>query len=294
MSLSSENSSASVTRLSATSASPSSDDSSSLLQVEHLSWAVPTQNGRSEKHVLDDLSFSVKPGKFVGLIGPNGAGKSSLMRCIYRVTKPTAGSVHINGRNVWELSGKQAARTTAVILQEQNDYMGLTVYDVVAQGLTPHKGLFEWDNAEDKTMIASLLSEMELDSLAQQPFSNLSGGEKQRAFLARALLQSPQLLMMDEPTNHLDIHFQLEVLRKVKSLPITVFASFHDLNLAAAFCDELIVLEGGRLCAQGTPEQVLTEDLISKVYRNCCIVDQHPIDAHPRVSFAYHKSTEGV
>lgn len=268
--------------------------SSPLLNVERLGWTVPRRKGVNDKVILDDLSFSIAPGKFVGLIGPNGAGKSSLMRCIYRVTKPTSGSVSINGHNVWELSGKQAARTTAVILQEQNDYMGLTVYDVVAQGLTPHKGIFEWDSEEDKAKIASLLHEMELDDLAHQPFSYLSGGEKQRAFLARALVQSPQLLMMDEPTNHLDIHFQLEVLRKVKSLPITVCASFHDLNLAAAFCDELIVLEAGRLCAKGTPKEVLTEGLISRVYRTSCTVDQHPIDQHPRVSFAYHKTVKDL
>jgi len=264
---------------------------SPLLCVEHLNWTVPARKGKRTKAILDDVSFSIQPGKFVGLIGPNGAGKSSLMRCIYRVTRPTAGQVCINGQDVWAVSGKRAAKNTAVILQEQNDYMGLTVYDVVAQGLTPHKGLFEFDSAEDKARIVELLREMELDQLADQPFSILSGGEKQRAFLARALMQSPQLLIMDEPTNHLDIHFQLEVLRKVKALPFTVFASFHDLNLAAAFCDELIVLDGGRVCAQGTPEKVLTEDLISQVYRTCCIVDQHPIGGHPRVSFAYQNAT---
>lgn len=277
----------SVTSIALVSGMSSQIKNATMLRVEHLSWTAPSRGLASPVKILDDVSFKIEKGKFVGLIGPNGAGKSSLMRCVYRVTKPSEGEVFVDEQNVWELSAKQSALKTAVILQEQNDYMGLSVHDVIAQGLTPHKGLFEWNTRGDDALIAQLLKEMELSELAEKPFSVLSGGEKQRAYLARALLQKPQLLIMDEPTNHLDIHFQLEVLRKVKALPVTVFASFHDLNLAAAFCDEIIVLNHGKLCAQGSPEDVLKEDLISEVYRTCCVVDRHPLYDHPRVSFAF-------
>lgn len=262
--------------------------SCATLSVDNVSWAAPSSTRGKALPILSNVSLSIDNGKFVGLIGPNGAGKSTLLRTIYRACKPDSGKVLVNGKDIWTLSSKEAARNTAVILQEQNEYMGLTVRDVVAQGLNPHKGLFEWDTHSDRERITSLMLDMELQELQHRPFSIMSGGEKQRAFLARALLQSPELLLMDEPTNHLDIHFQLEVIRKVKALPMTVFASFHDLNLAAAFCDELIVIDHGKIVAQGTPSDILTEDLISKVYRTCSLVDTHPLHGHPRVSFAYH------
>ena len=260
-----------------------------MLDIQNISWSVPTRDsGGGRRRILDRINLRIDEGKFVGLIGPNGAGKSSLMRCVYRVHKPDSGEVFVNGQGIWSLSAKQAARQTAVILQEQSEHMGLTVRDVIAQGLTPHKGLFEMDSQHDVERIDRLIVEMELQAFEKALFANLSGGEKQRVFLARAILQEPRLLVMDEPTNHLDVHFQLEVLRLVKSMPLRVFASFHDLNLAAAFCDELCVIHQGKIVAYGTPQTVLTEDLISEVFRTCCVVDQHPLYGHPRVSYAYH------
>jgi iron complex transport system ATP-binding protein len=254
------------------------------LDIQGLCWDVPN----TQRRILDHIDLSIQEGKFVGLIGPNGAGKSSLMRSVYRVHKPSSGKVLVNGKDIWSISTKQAAQQTAVILQEQSEHMGLTVREVVAQGLTPHKGLFEPDSQQEMKRIDELIEEFELDSMSKSLFSNLSGGEKQRVFLARAIVQNPSLLIMDEPTNHLDIHFQLEVLRSVKAMPLTVFASFHDLNLAAAFCDELHVIHRGRIVASGSPQQVITEDMIGDVFRACCVVDQHPLYGHPRISYAYH------
>lgn len=253
------------------------------LDIQALSWDAPS----TQRRILDNVSLSIGEGKFVGLIGPNGAGKSSLMRSVYRVHKPSAGKVLVNGKDIWRISTKQAAQQTAVILQEQSEHMGLTVREVIAQGLTPHKGLFEADSLQDLARIDALIEEFELRELSKSLFSNLSGGEKQRVFLARAIIQNPSLLVMDEPTNHLDIHFQLEVLRSVKAMPLTVFASFHDLNLAAAFCDELHVIHQGRIVASGTPQSVITEDMIGDVFRACCLVDEHPLYGHPRISYAY-------
>jgi iron complex transport system ATP-binding protein len=264
-----------------------------VIEVSDLSWIV--RDGRkSTRAILKDINFRVSQGKFVGIIGPNGAGKSSLMRCLYRVQKPTTGQVCVGGSDIWQISSKQAAQQTAVILQEHSDHMGLTVREVIAQGLTPHKSLFEFDNADDNERIDALLCQTELTEMQNSPFSHLSGGEKQRAFLARAILQNPKLLVMDEPTNHLDIHFQLEVLKIVSRLPVTVFASFHDLNLAAAFCDELIVLDEGKLVSQGTPEEVLTEQMINSVYRTSSVVDRHPVHNYLRITYVYHNANDRV
>lgn len=258
------------------------NSSSSLLDVSELSWCA------DGKTILSEISFQIQNGQFVGLLGPNGAGKSSLMRCLYRVNEPTSGAVSFKGQNIWQYSAKQNAQNIAVILQEHNGHMGLTVKDVVALGLTPHKKLFERDTSTDIAVIQQVMQDVDLIDMQHSLFTHLSGGEKQRVMLARAIVQSPQLLIMDEPTNHLDVHYQVDMLQKVRQLNKTVLASFHDLNLAAAYCDWLLVLDKGRLVATGTPEQVLTEDLIGRIFKTCAVVDKHPIHNHPRISYAYH------
>ncbi len=255
----------------------------SLVEVKELSWQV------GDKRILDNISLQLRKHHFVGLIGPNGAGKSSLMRCLYRVNRPTKGTVTFAGQDIWQCSAREHARRVAVILQEHSDQLGLQVKDVVAQGLTPHKKLFEWDNANDQARMQLLMQQVDLTELWSAPFQLLSGGEKQRVMLARAMLQNPQLLIMDEPTNHLDVHYQVDVLRQVKRLGLTVLASFHDLNLAAAYCDWLLVMDQGKLIASGTPEQVLSEQLIREVFRTSAVVDTHPLNGHPRITYAYHE-----
>lgn len=257
-----------------------------FLEVRGVSWSADKQP------ILQNLEFTIQQGSFVGLIGPNGAGKSSLMRCIYGVNKPAQGDILLAGRDIWQTSPKLNARQIAVILQEQSDHLGLSVYEVVALALTPHKKLFEWDSRGDRSKIRAVLNAHDLLPLKDRLFAHLSGGEKQRVMLARAMLQAPQLLIMDEPTNHLDVHYQLEVLQKVKQKvkqdQLTVLASFHDLNLAAAFCDQIIVMQRGCISAIGTPAEVLTESMISDVFQTCAWVDQHPLDAHPRITYGYH------
>jgi iron complex transport system ATP-binding protein len=257
-----------------------------LLQVNKLSWSADNQC------ILQDIQFSIEQGKFVGLIGPNGAGKSSLMRCLYGVNRPDQGEVLFQDKDIWRCSAKENARKIAVILQEQSEHLGLSVYEVVALALTPHKKLFEWDNADDHRRILTVLQEQDLLPFKNRLFAHLSGGEKQRVMLARAMLQGPELLIMDEPTNHLDVHYQLEVLQKVKrqvkAERLTVLASFHDLNLAAAFCDQIIVLQKGTITAYGSPTDVLTESMISEVFQTCAWVDQHPLDQHPRITYGYY------
>lgn len=258
----------------------------SLLEVSNLGWEA------DGKAILQGLNFNLQAGEFVGVIGPNGAGKSSMMRCLYRVNRPAQGQILFKRQDIWQWSARENARQMAVILQEHSEHIGLTVRDIVALGLTPHKGLFERDNQQDRRQIDQVLKQLDLGAFEHAQFSRLSGGEKQRVMLARAILQKPELLIMDEPTNHLDVHYQIEILQKVKALELTVLASFHDLNLAAAFCDRLLVLENGHLVAQGAPAEVLTEDLISRVFKTCVVVDAHPLYAHPRINYAYHEGEE--
>ncbi|MFT7184897.1 MAG: iron complex transport system ATP-binding protein [Pseudohongiellaceae bacterium] len=254
-----------------------------LLTVENLSWGV------QDKEILSDINFDIKQGDFVGLIGPNGAGKSSLMRCLYRVNNPSKGCVAFNGQDIWQCSARMNAKNIAVILQDHTEQLGLTVTDVITQGLTPHKHMFEWDTPEDRRKIDILISEVDLSLLRDSPFNQLSGGEKQRVMLARAMLQNPQLLIMDEPTNHLDVHYQVELLQKVKKLAMTVLASFHDLNLAAAFCDAILLIDHGKILAYGKPEDVITEKNLNEIFNTKVVVDKHPMYAHPRITYAYHE-----
>ncbi|MFT7109325.1 MAG: iron complex transport system ATP-binding protein [Psychrobacter glaciei] len=255
-----------------------------ILDVHNLHWSA------GDIPILSDISFNIPKGAFVGLIGPNGAGKSSLMRCLYGVNKPQVGEIFLHNKNLLDMPARDQAKQVAVILQEHTTHMGLNVWDVVAQGLTPHKGLFEWTNKQDLKNIELAIEKMDLQSLKNQPFEQLSGGEKQRVMLARAQVQNPQLLIMDEPTNHLDVHYQIEVLNTVKKMDISVLASIHDLNLAAAFCDYLLVIDKGKIVDQGLPKDVLTENMISKVFKTCVSVDKHPLSSSDQVRITYSYS----
>jgi len=253
-----------------------------LLSVKGVSWHADGQL------ILDDISFSIAKGSFTGILGPNGAGKSSLLRCLYRYIKPDSGSVSFKQQDIWQqFAAYQYAQDIAVVLQESPSHFNLTVHDVVALGLIPHKGLFTREQASDTQKIACAIEQVGLTNKDQQNFEHLSGGEKQRALIARAIVQSPSLLIMDEPTSHLDVRYQIQVMELAKSLGITVIASFHDLNLASAMCDQLLVLDKGTLVKQGTPQQVITSEMLSDVFGVCAQVSLHFQHQVPHISYYY-------
>ncbi|MGY8828178.1 MAG: ABC transporter ATP-binding protein, partial [Pseudomonadales bacterium] len=208
-----------------------------------------------------------------------------LLRCAYRFQRPDQGSVELDGEALWSRSPRWCAQRVAVVLQEFPQDFGLTVAEVAAMGRTPHKGLFDGDDQADVALVEQALARVGLTEHKRQAFAHLSGGEKQRVLLARALVQQPTLLILDEPTNHLDPRYQLELLRLIKTLGLATLASFHDLNLAAAFCDRLYVLDHGRVVASGTPAEVLTEALLAEVYGVQALVDRHPLAGHPRITW---------
>lgn len=254
---------------------------SDLLTVEHLSWCT------DGNLILDDISFTVPQGSFMGILGPNGAGKSSLLRCLYRFVKPDQGKVSFKEHNIWQINANDYAKSVAVVLQETPSHFNLTVYDVVGLGLIPHKGIFERVNKADDEKIAQAIEQVGLAHKVRQNFEYLSGGEKQRALIARAIVQSPSLLIMDEPTSHLDVRYQIQIMALAKSLGITVIASFHDLNLASAMCDTLLVLNQGKLVCQGSPNEVLTKEMLSNVFGVCAHISEHHQHKVPHISYDY-------
>lgn len=252
-----------------------------LLKCHQVSWHT------ADQQILKDISFTIKSKQFVGLIGPNGAGKSTLLRCLYRYLKPSEGTVDFEGGDIWQMAATVYAQQVAVVLQETPHLFNLTVHDVVALGLLPHSSIFSKFSSNDEVKVYNALEQVGLTKKQYQNFEFLSGGEKQRAMIARAIVQSPKLLIMDEPTSHLDIKYQIEIMELAKSLDITVLASFHDLNLASALCDELLVLNEGQLASAGTPKDVLTESMLSDVFNVCAQVEPHPQHGAPHVTYFY-------
>ena len=188
---------------------------------------------RGGNDILRGVSLEVEPNEFVGIIGPNGSGKSTLLKCIYRVLKPQAGIVKLDGTDIRELSYKKSAQSIAVLAQHNYYNFEFSVQDVVLMGRSPHKRAMERDNAQDYAIVAQALETVGMADMAKRSFSTLSGGEQQRVILARALAQQTPCLILDEPTNHLDITYQLELMDIVQGLGRTVVAAIHDLNIAA-------------------------------------------------------------
>ena len=231
----------------------------------------------ASQRIVEEVSLAVAPGEIVGLIGPNGSGKSTLLRSIYRLLKPVAGYVQLGGDDVWQLSAREAARRTGVVVQETPSDFDFTVREVVEMGRTPHKGLLEADNQRDMAIVTDALRRVNMSAFGERSFNTLSGGEKQRVLVARALAQEPKLLVLDEPTNHLDIRYQLEILNLVRDLGITTLVTLHDLNLAATYCHRLYLLAEGRIVTAGTPEEVLTPEWVRTVYWVTAVSGPHPV-----------------
>ncbi|WP_060915840.1 ABC transporter ATP-binding protein [Microbacterium oleivorans] len=236
------------------------------LVAEHVSWR------RGGTLVVDDVSLAPTPGSVVGLLGPNGSGKSSLLRVLQGISHPDAGRVLLDGSDIRHQRRRDLARSVAAVTQHATTEVDLTVRDVVRLGRTPHASLWGSNGARDDAIVDAALAQAGLTAKSDSRWHSLSGGEQQRAQIARALAQETRELLLDEPTNHLDIRHQLELLTLVRSLPVTVVVALHDLNLAAMFCDEVLVMAAGRAVAAGPPAEVLTDGLIEEVYGVKCRV----------------------
>ena len=218
------------------------------------------------KNILADIDLSIKDNGIVGIIGPNGSGKSTLLKCIYRVLKPKTGTIFIDGKNINDYQFKETAKKMAVVAQHNDTHFDFNVLEMVLIGRSPHKKFMERDSAEDIELAYKALEQVNMKDFADRNFSSLSGGEKQRIILARALVQNTDCLILDEPTNHLDIKHQLHFMSLAKDLKITVISAIHDLNIAAMYCDKIYALKEGQIIASGSVNEVITEEVIKTLY----------------------------
>ncbi|MDO9378373.1 MAG: ABC transporter ATP-binding protein [Nocardioidaceae bacterium] len=246
------------------------------LAAHDVSWSVV---GRL---VVDGVSLHPEPGSTVGLLGPNGSGKSTLLRLLAGLRPPSAGAVELDGRPLTSLRRRSVARRVAVVEQESGTEQDLLVGDVVALGRIPHHRPWSGTTAADDAAVRRAAEHADVADRLDQPYRTLSGGERQRVQIARALAQEPTDLLLDEPTNHLDVSHQLDLLALVRRTPVTTVVALHDLNLAAMFCDQVVVLAEGRVVAAGPPAEVLSPGLVAEVYGVRAVVETLDGTTHVR------------
>lgn len=249
------------------------------LEIQDLSFSY------GEKTAIGPISLQVDRGEFVGLIGPNGSGKSTVLKNVYRALTPDSGKILLDGENLLTMPYRKSAQKLAVVGQENEAPFDFLVEEIVAMGRSPHKKLFDVDTAHDKAIVHHALEHLGMENLGKRSYQSLSGGEKQRVLLARAIAQESDFFILDEPTNHLDISYQMQIFDFIKRLNVTVLSAVHDLNMAALYCDRIYVLKGGKILLQGTPEEVLTPEHIFEVYGVRSSVVRHPATGRPAITF---------
>ncbi|GHI01193.1 ABC transporter ATP-binding protein [Neobacillus kokaensis] len=238
--------------------------------------------------VLEEISFSVNRGECLGIIGPNGSGKSTLLKLLSGVESATAGKIEVNGKQIEQYPRKDLAKWLAVLQQESLPPIGFTVREVIEMGRFPFQNwLGGEEEADIERLIDSILDKMGLNDLSDRHLENLSGGERQRVALGKTMAQQPKLLMLDEPTTYLDIGHQILLMDRIREWQLeddlTVISVLHDLNIAALYCDSLLLLHNGRVVAAGSPEDIIRTDLIEEVYGTAPIVMNHPVYGLPQI-----------
>jgi len=259
-----------------------------------FSYGHPGKGRSVNGWVLDGLTFEVRPGEILGVLGPNGSGKSSLLKILAKVLRPQEGSVKLFGHELIGMPQHEVARAVALVPQESQITFPFSITEMVLMGRFPHHrrniGLsgLGWEGPEDIRVAAAAMRETDVLHLAHRSITDVSGGERQRAVIARALTQEPNVLLLDEPTAFLDLHHQLDICSILRRLNeergLTVILVSHDLNLAGQYCDRLLLLDKGRIARLGAPEDVMTPEVLEEVYRCQVLVDRHPQSGLPRVT----------
>ncbi|KGN01634.1 iron ABC transporter ATP-binding protein [Clostridium novyi A str. 4570] len=226
--------------------------------------------GYDDKVIVKDFSLHVKKGDMLTIIGPNGSGKSTVLKAVGRLLKPMDGVVYLDGKLLQEMNNKEIAKEMACLSQHNSAPKDMTIRKIVSFGRNPHKNWFQGLNKEDEDIVTWAIEKTNLSHMENKNISDISGGERQRAWIAMALAQKPKVLLLDEPTTYLDINNQIEILELVKELNeklnLTVVMVLHDLNQAAKYSSEVLVLKNGEIKAQGKPEDILDKSLIRSVY----------------------------
>jgi len=241
--------------------------------------------GYNHQAILQNVSMKAGPGQILGLVGPNGSGKSTLIKGMTRVIDLFSGRISIDGRDIKTVKRDELARLVATVPQSPPLPGAFTAFEVVLMGRTPHLGLLRYEGGKDLAIAWQAMEATHTQSFAERRVSELSGGERQRLVIARALTQQPKAMLLDEPTANLDINHQVEILNLVKSLcreqSLTVIIALHDLNLAAQYCDWMVMLNGGKVYAEGKPPDIITAPNIKKVYGAEVLVYPHPVNKLP-------------
>ncbi|THV33650.1 ABC transporter ATP-binding protein [Glycomyces buryatensis] len=230
------------------------------------------------------VEFDARDGAVTGLVGPNGSGKSSLLGAVSGAIRRAGGTIMVGGDDLGSLRPRERAKRLASVAQEEHGEFPLTVWESVLLGRSVHRGGWSSYTPDDKAVAAEAMRRTGITEFAERPLGDLSGGERQRALIARALTQDATHLLLDEPTNHLDVRYQHEILSLVAELPLCTVAVLHDLNLAARYCDRLILLDGGAIAADGDPDKVLRPEVIEPVYR--IATRRVDIDGVPQLLFS--------
>ena len=235
----------------------------SILEIENLTYKI------DDSLISDSINIKFEENTFTGIIGPNGSGKSTLLKQIYRVLKPTKGKIFFDGIDIEDISSKKMARQMAVLPQENQSDFDYTVREIILMGRFPYHSFFMGDHDFDVdiNLMKKYLDIVGLRDQENQYFKTLSGGEKQRVLLARALVQEAELLILDEVTNHLDIGYQYKVLEILKDLNMTIISAIHDLNLAMKFCDQVVIIDKGRIIVTGNPKDIITRENLKEIFK---------------------------
>lgn len=249
------------------------------VKVENLKFSY------GNKIILKDISLNFDKGKFYSIIGPNGSGKSTLIKNLSKILPPMANSVFIDKIDISTINNKKLSQKISVIPQDIKIEYDFTVFDVVMMGRSPYKRRFEDFNVEDEKIVEKYMKATNTWYLKDKLITELSGGESQRVIAARALTQETDIILLDEPTSHLDIQYQIEFLKIFKNLRMNkvIIAVLHDLNLAATFSDEIILINKGEIISKGTPWQVINKENIKNVYNLSVEVFENPINKCPYI-----------
>ena len=243
--------------------------------------------GYGDHIVLDGVSLDVAPGEFIGLIGPNGCGKTTLLRVITGVLPARSGRILVQNEPLPRIPRRRLAGIMACLSQDLALDLGFTVREIALMGRSPHLPLLGQETRRDIDIAEEAMTLADVAHLADRPITEISGGERQRAFIAMCLAQQPQIFLLDEPTSHLDVGHQLAILDLIHRLNqqrrMTVVAVFHDLNLASEYCDRLLVLHRGRVEALGPPQDVLTADMVQRIYGAAVVTQPNPRSHKPHI-----------
>ena len=241
-----------------------------------------------EDWVLQDVSFRVEKGEFVGVIGPNGSGKTTLLKILYRLLSPQKGEILFELVPMKKMDRTDIAKRIAVVAQETHLLFPFSVLETVMMGRSPHLGHLMFESEKDLEITKKAMEWTKMLPFSERSMDELSGGERKRVFIARALAQEPEVILLDEPTANLDIHHQMDFLDLILTLNrergLTIVMASHDMNIASEFCDRLILLQGGGIYKAGTPDEVITQENIEKVYGCEVWIDQNPFSGMPRIS----------